>query len=85
MKAKLSFRLGLVFGLIIFFSLAFSYVYQGRQLRKVLYQNVRTSLLHDLRLTSGMLESRPPEWTDPALSDQWADRVGMTLDARVTL
>ena len=85
MKAKLSFRLGLVFGLIIFFSLAFSYVYQGRQLRKVLYQNVRTSLLHDLRLTAGMLESRPPEWTDPALSDQWADRVGMTLDARVTL
>jgi PAS domain S-box-containing protein len=85
MKAKLSFRLGLVFGLIIFFSLAFSYVYQGRQLRKVLFQNVRTSLLHDLRLTAGMLENRPPGWSNPELSDQWTDRVGKTLDVRVTL
>ncbi|WP_167599253.1 ATP-binding protein [Chlorobaculum sp. 24CR] len=85
MKAKLSFRLGLVFGLIIFFSLAFSYVYQGRQLRKVLSQNVRTSLLHDLRLLAGMLESRPSGWDDPALSDQWADRIGKTLDVRLTL
>ncbi len=85
MKAKLSFRLGLVFGLIIFFSLAFSYVYQGRQLRKVLFQNVRTSLLHDLRLTAGMLESRPPGWADPAITDQWTGRVGKMLDVRVTL
>jgi PAS domain S-box-containing protein len=84
-KAKLSFRLGLVFGLILFFSLAFSYVYQGRQLRKVLFQDVRTDLLHELRLAAGMLESRPAGWSDPNLPDEWADRVGQTLDARVTL
>jgi PAS domain S-box-containing protein len=84
-KAKLSFRLGLVFGLILFFSLAFSYVYQGRQLRKVLFQDVRTDLLHELRLAAGMLESRPADWSDPNLPDEWADRVGQTLDARVTL
>jgi PAS domain S-box-containing protein len=84
-KAKLSFRLGLVFGLIVFFSLAFSYVYQGRQLRAVMSQNLRDDLLRELRLAAGMLESRPPGWSDPNLPEAWADRVGQTLDARVTL
>lgn len=85
MKAKVSFRLGLVFGLIVFFSLAFSYVYQGRQLRKVLFNTVRTGLLHDLRLNAGLLERRPAGWSDRALSDRWADRTGRALDMRVTL
>ena len=85
MKAKLSFRLGLVFGLIVFFSLAFSYVYQGRQLRAVMSQNLRDDLLRELRLAAGMLERRPSGWSDPNLPEAWADRVGQTLDARVTL
>ncbi|NTU53990.1 MAG: HAMP domain-containing protein [Chlorobiaceae bacterium] len=86
MKAKVSFRLGLVFGLIVFFSLAFSYVYQGRQLRKVLFSTVRTTLLHDLRLTAGMLEHRPSGFAGlPLFADPWADRIGKALDVRVTL
>ncbi|MBN1928824.1 MAG: PAS domain-containing sensor histidine kinase, partial [Chlorobiaceae bacterium] len=66
MKAKVSFRLGLVFGLIVFFSLALSYVYQGRHLREVIFRTVRTSLLHDLRLNAGMLERKPDGWADLA-------------------
>jgi two-component system phosphate regulon sensor histidine kinase PhoR len=85
MKAKVSFRLGLVFGLIVFSSLAFSYVYQGRQLRRVLFTTVRTGLLHELRLTAGMLERRPDFLDNLALSDQWADRIGQALGVRVTL
>lgn len=85
MKAKVSFRLGLVFGLIVFFSLALSYVYQGRHLREVVFKTVRTSLLHDLKLNAGMLDQRPDGWPDIVLSDRWADKVGEALDLRVTL
>ena len=84
-KAKVSFRLGLVFGLIVFFSLALSYVYQGRHLREVVFKTVRASLLHDLKLNAGMLDQRPDGWPDIALSDRWADKVGEALDLRVTL
>jgi two-component system phosphate regulon sensor histidine kinase PhoR len=84
-KAKVSVRLGLVFGLIVFFSLAFSYVYQGRQLRKVLFGSVRADLINELRLGADMLVSRPSGWTDNAKSDQWADRFGKALDVRLTL
>jgi len=84
-KAKVSFRLGLVFGLIVFFSLALSYVYQGRHLREVVFKTVRAGLLHDLKLNAGMLDQRPDGWPDIALSDRWADKVGKALDLRVTL
>jgi two-component system phosphate regulon sensor histidine kinase PhoR len=85
MKAKVSFRLGLVFGLIVFFSLAFSYVYQGRQLSDLLVKNVHDDLLRELRLNSEMLGQKIPDWEDVTQSDQWADRVGLALNARVTL
>jgi two-component system phosphate regulon sensor histidine kinase PhoR len=85
MRGRLSIRLGAIFGLIVFFSLAFSYVYQGRQLRELFIRGVRTDLLRELRLNSEMLAEKPPEWSDIALSDQWADRVGSALAVRVTL
>ncbi|HWQ26308.1 MAG TPA: ATP-binding protein [Chlorobaculum sp.] len=85
MKAKVSFRLGLVFGLIVFFSLAFSYVYQGRQLRDLLVKSVHDDLLRELSLNSEMLDQKSPSWEDVAQSDQWTDRVGSALSVRVTL
>jgi two-component system phosphate regulon sensor histidine kinase PhoR len=85
MKARLSFRLGAIFGLIVFFSLAVSYVYQGWQLRELFIRGVRTDLRRELRLNSEMLAERPSDWIDPLRSDQWADRVGAALDVRVTL
>ncbi len=85
MKAKVSFRIGLVFGLIVFFSLALSYLYQGRHLREVVFRTVRSGLLHDLRLNAGLLERQPEGWSSIAASDRWADRVGKALKLRVTL
>ncbi len=85
MQGRLSIRLGAFFGLIVFFSLSFSYVYQGRQLRELFIRGVRTDLQRELRLNSEMLAERPPEWRDVALSEQWATRVGKALDVRVTL
>lgn len=85
MQARISYRLGAIFGLIIFFSLAFSYVYQGRQLRELFIKGVRSDLLRELRLNSQMLEERPPGWGDSALADSWADRVGAALAVRVTI
>ncbi|NTU68804.1 MAG: HAMP domain-containing protein [Chlorobiaceae bacterium] len=85
MRGRLSIRLGAIFGLIVFFSLAFSYLYQGRQLRELFVSRVRADLQRELRLNSGMLDDRPADWSDTARSDQWADRVGAALDLRVTL
>ncbi|NTW51494.1 MAG: HAMP domain-containing protein [Chlorobiaceae bacterium] len=85
MKAKVSFRLGLVFGLILFFSLAFSYVYQGRHLGDLLVRQLREDLLRELRLNSQMLDKKSPAWEDLSQSDQWTDRVGSALNVRVTL
>ena len=85
MQAKVSFRLGLVFGLIIFFSLSVSYIYQGHQLRELFLKGVRNDLLRELRLNSGMLPEKPQEWTALSQSDQWSDRVGSALEVRVTL
>ena len=85
MRGKLSVKLGAMFGLIVFFSLAVSYVYQGRQLRELFISGVRTDLLRELRLNSGMLDQKPEEWSDAALACRWADRVGATLALRVTL
>ncbi|NTV01895.1 MAG: HAMP domain-containing protein [Chlorobiaceae bacterium] len=85
MRGRLSIRLGAIFGLIVFFSLAFSYVYQGRQLRELFISGVRADLLRELRLNSGMLDDKPAEWSAIDLSDRWADRVGAALDVRVTL
>lgn len=85
MRGRLSARLGATFGLIVFFSLAVSYAYQGRQLRELFIGSVRTDLMRELRLNSGMLDAKPREWADRVLSDQWADRVGAALAVRVTL
>jgi two-component system phosphate regulon sensor histidine kinase PhoR len=85
MKANVSFRLGLVFGLIIFFSLSFSYIYQGHQLRELFLKGVRNDLLRELRLNSDMLPEKSGEWTGAAQSDRWTDRVGSALEVRVTL
>lgn len=85
MRARISYRLGAIFGLIVFFSLAFSYVYQGRQLRQLFIAGVRNDLMRELRLNGQMLEDRPAAWSDNHLSDQWADRVGSALDVRVTI
>jgi two-component system phosphate regulon sensor histidine kinase PhoR len=85
MHSKVSFRLGVVFGLIIFFTIALSYIYQGRQLRDLFVKTVRNDLQRELALSRELLREKPPGWQDVRQADAWADRAGSALDVRVTL
>ncbi|WP_287373150.1 ATP-binding protein [Prosthecochloris sp.] len=84
-KTSVSFRLGLVFGVIIFFTVAISYFYLGGQLRSLFYDDLKNQLYKKLQLNRQLLESRPVQWDDITVSDQWADGVGSALELRVTL
>ncbi|ASQ90793.1 PAS domain-containing sensor histidine kinase [Prosthecochloris sp. GSB1] len=84
-KISVSIRLGLVFGIIIFFTVAISYVYLGDQLRALFYDGIKNELYKNLQLNRQLLEERPSLWDDIAQSDRWADDVGAALDLRVTL
>lgn len=84
-KTSVSFRLGLVFGLVIFFTVAISYFYLGGQLRSLFYDDIKKQLYKELQLNRQLLESRPAQWDDITVSDRWADDVGAALELRVTL
>ena len=84
-KTSVSFRLGLVFGVIIFFTVAISYVYLGGQLRSLFYGGLKNRLHKELQLNRQLLEHRPAQWDDIRVSDRWADDVGAALELRVTL
>lgn len=84
-NAKVSFRLGLVFGIIIFFTVAISYFYLGEHLRSLFYDGMKNRLYKELQLNRTLLDERPAQWDDVRLSDLWADDVGEALELRVTL
>jgi two-component system phosphate regulon sensor histidine kinase PhoR len=85
MPSRVSFRLGAIFGLIVFFTLTFSYLYQGRQLREQFLEGFRLDLKRELRLNAEMLDGRPSTWGGEVDADRWTDRVGAALEVRVTL
>ena len=84
-KTSVSLRLGLVFGVVIFFTVAISYFYLGGQLRSLFYDDLKNQLYKELQLNRQRLDSRPEQWNDVRASDRWADDVGATLGLRVTL
>ena len=84
-RTSVSFRLGLVFGVIIFFTVAISYVYLGGQLRSLFHDGLKKQLYKELQLNRQLLEKQPAEWADIRASDQWADDIGAALELRVTL
>lgn len=85
MLSRVSVRLGIVFGLIIFFTVALSYFSQGRLINELLLKGIRQELGRELRLNQLLLENEPANWKDPETADRWADTVGRVLDLRVTL
>jgi two-component system phosphate regulon sensor histidine kinase PhoR len=85
MLARVSVRLGIVFGLLVFFTAALGYFSQGRLINQILLEGIRQEIHRELLLSSQMLEKRPAEWDALSASDLWADRTGRTLDLRVTL
>lgn len=84
-KTSVSLRLGLVFGVVIFFTVAISYFYLGSQLRSLFYDDLKDQLYKELQLNRQLLDSWPEQWDDIRASDQWADDVGAALELRVTL
>ncbi|TCD47356.1 ATP-binding protein [Chlorobium sp. N1] len=85
MQARVSFRLGAVFGLIVFISVIISYLALGRQLREVLYASIGAELRRELALNREMLDDASLRARVEADPDLWADRTGAILDLRVTL
>lgn len=84
-KGNVSFRLGLVFGVVIFFTVAISYVYLGGQLRALIYEDLKEQLYKELELNRQLLDVCPEKWKNISESDRWADDVGAALEVRVTL
>ncbi len=84
-KGSVSFRLGLVFGVVIFFTVAISYVYLGGQLRALIFGDLKEQLYKELELNRQLLDDCPEQWDIISESDKWADDVGAALEVRVTL
>ncbi|MBM3163420.1 MAG: HAMP domain-containing protein [Chlorobi bacterium] len=85
MFSKVSVRLGLVFGVIIFLTAALGYFSQGRLINQLLLKGIRQEMSRELDLNRMLLEQMPPGWLNAGAPDRWADRTGRILDLRVTL
>lgn len=85
MLSRVSVRLGIVFGLVIFFTVALSYFSQVRFINELLLKSIRQEINRELVLSRFMLEARPADWNKPGTSDRWADSTGSLLDLRVTI
>ncbi len=85
MQAKLSFRLGVVIGTIIFFTVLISYLSLGTRLTELLTASARHDLQRELRYHQQLLEEKPEGWQRLGFPQAWAERVGRALQLRVTL
>ncbi len=85
MHTKVSFRLGVAIGMIIFFTVLISYLSLGRQLTQLLTTATKSELRRDLLFNKQMLEQQPARWQSDTTAEAWAQRVGRALELRVTL
>ncbi|MEI6758155.1 MAG: cell wall metabolism sensor histidine kinase WalK [Chlorobium sp.] len=85
MHTKVSFRLGVAIGMIIFFTVLISYLSLGRQLTELLTTATKSELRRDLLFNKQMLEQQPAGWQSDTTAEAWAQRVGRALELRVTL
>ncbi len=85
MYARVSVRLGVVFGLIIFFTVALSYFSQGKLINELLLKGIRQEIYRELGMNRLLLEKQPSGWQESAAADLWTDRLGEMLKIRVTL
>ncbi len=83
--AKLSFRCGIVIGIIIFSAIVISYLSLDHQLTEIMTTATKKELHRDLLLNKQMLEQQPPGWQTTGRATVWAKQVGQALDIRVTL
>ena len=85
MQPKLSFKLGLIIGMIIFFSIVISYFSIEGRLTEILVSATKKELYRDLLLNKQIFEEKAREWETTEQSNAWVERIARTLDIRVTL
>jgi two-component system, OmpR family, phosphate regulon sensor histidine kinase PhoR len=85
MQGKLSVKLGLVIGMIIFCSVVVSYLSIEHRLTKSVVTTIKQGLYRDLLLNKEMVEQRAQQWQTTEQRSTWAKQVARTLDIRVTL
>ncbi len=85
MRGKLSIKLGLIIGVIIFCSVVISYLSIENRLAEVLVTATKNGLYRDLLLQKQMLERKPGDLQTPEETNPWAEQIGRALAIRVTL
>ena len=85
MQYKLSFKLGLVIGMIIFCSVVISYFSIENRLTETLVTATKKELRRDLLFNKQMFEEEAREWQKNEQSNAWVERIARALDIRVTL
>jgi two-component system, OmpR family, phosphate regulon sensor histidine kinase PhoR len=85
MLVKLSFRLGIVTGLVMFFALLISYFSISKKFTEIVSTATKTELYRDLLLNRQILQQQPEGWKNSAHTNAWIKQIGRTLALRVTL
>ncbi len=85
MLVKLSFRLGIVTGSVMFFALLISYFAISKKFTEIVSTATKTELYRDLLLNRQILQQQPEGWKNSAHTNAWIKQIGRTLALRVTL
>ncbi|MDP8305604.1 MAG: ATP-binding protein [Candidatus Chlorobium antarcticum] len=85
MQSRVSFRLGAVFGLIVFLTVLVSYLTLGHQLQTLLMKSITHELRRELMLNKELLETSTGSKAFLQDPDGWANRIGGILELRVTV
>ena len=85
MQSKVFIKLAAVIGILVFFASSISYLFVSRQLTCILTSEIKKELRKDLLYNKQVLDRNPLEMMSSGTSDAWANRLGGTLDIRVTL
>jgi len=74
MQSRVSFRLGAVFGLIVFLTVLVSYLTLGHQLQTLLMKSITHELRRELMLNKELLETSTGSKAFLQDPDGWANR-----------
>ncbi len=85
MRSKVFIKLAVVISILVFSASAISYLFHSRQLTCILTSEIKKELRKDLLYNKQLLDRNPLEMMSSGTSDAWANRLGGTLDIRVTL
>ena len=85
MQSKVFIKLAAVIGILVFSASAISYLFLSSQLTSILTSEIKKELRKDLLYNKQFLDRNPIEQISSGTTDAWVNRLGSTLDIRVTL